>query len=183
MAEGTVQHHIFQHPTNYVYNNIKNETGTDKAWTRNYHSITNLSLCSRIVPGSGTSAAFDFVVLPLYKDDFVRWREPCSAPNTRQWRFETEADCEAWFQAEISSVVLSAFARWPLLLQSSHSKPPSEEDIPETADIMYSWEFEGQKLPVAVGEIKPGSIDAAVWRSGDLSKSEPQEKLSKELRG
>jgi hypothetical protein len=130
-----------------------------------------------------SAAEFEPALLPLYNDDALRLQEPCSAPNIRQWRFEVEADCEAWFQAEISNVMLSAWAQYPLLLQSSHNKPLREQNISENIDIMYSWKWEGQKLPIAVGEIKRKLIDAAIWQSGDLSKSEPQKKLSKELRG
>ena len=67
---------------------------------------------------------------------------------------EVEADCENWFYAEISNVVLSAWASYPGIPQSSHNKPLSEASIVENVDIMYSIKYGDTRYLLAIGEIK-----------------------------
>ncbi|KAF2456631.1 hypothetical protein BDY21DRAFT_39767 [Lineolata rhizophorae] len=127
-------------------------------------------------------AEFEPAFLPMYNDDSIRLQEPCVAPNARQWRFEVEADCEAWFHAEISNIVLSAWANYPTILQSSHNKPLSEVNTTETVDVMYSMKYGNAKLPLVIGEFKRNLIHPVQWQSGETPSSS-QKKLSRELRG
>ena len=180
MDSNTAQYHINQHPDNYV-----DETGytsqSNKAWAQRYKPISNRISRSYIQDGY-THADFEPAFLPLYADDHLRLRERCLAPNYRQWRFEVEADCESWFHAEVSNVVLSAWASYPAILQSSHNKPPREERIGENVDILYSFKKEGVKYPLAIGEVKRNLINPSNWQSSDSLRSS-QDKLSRELRG
>lgn len=127
-------------------------------------------------------ADFEPAFLPMYDDDSIRFQEPCVAPNFRQWRLEVEADCEAWFHAEVSNVILSAWAHYPLILQSSHNKPLSEVNMAENVDVMYSMKYGNEKIPLAIGEFKRNLIRPVQWQSGETPSSS-QKKLSKELRG
>jgi hypothetical protein len=157
-------------------------TGSDKEWARRYKPISNLVPHTRIIDGI-TYAEFDQGFLPLYDDDLVRMNEPAVAPNTRRWRFEMEADCENWFNSEISNVVLAAWFNYPSVLQTSHNKPLTEENISENVDVTYSTRIGNQRVPLAIGEMERGLIDPRVWQAGDISSKGSQKRLSQELRG
>ena len=182
MASNTAQYHINQDPDNFV-----DETGytsqSNKAWAQRYRPISNRIARTRIREEDGyTDTDFDSAFLPMYADDHLRLSEHCVAPNHRQWRFEVEADCESWFHAEVSNVVLSAWANYPAVLQSSHNKPPREDRITENVDILYSFKKEGVKYPLAIGEVKRNLINPSNWQSSDPLRGS-QDKLSRELRG
>ncbi|TQV95309.1 hypothetical protein IF1G_06296 [Cordyceps javanica] len=181
MAAHTAGYHIAQHPTNIPYN-TDYRTGTNKEWARQYKPIRNLVLHSRVDEEGLTEASFDNAFLPLFDDDGLRMSQPCVAPNTRSWRFEVEADCEHWFHAEISNIVLSAWATYPPVLQSSHNKPLSETAIPENVDSTYSVRLGNNKHAIAIGEMKRNLIHAQSWQAGWLVPG-AQQMLSQELRG
>lgn len=126
---------------------------------------------------------FDDAFLPLYEDDNLRLSQPAEPPNSRKWRFETEADCENWFNTEVVNVVLSAWNSYPSILQSSHNKPVSEENIAENIDSIFTFKSEGAKRVLAIGEIKRNLIKSMFWQRGNPASSASQKKLSQELRG
>ncbi|KAJ3528748.1 hypothetical protein NM208_g10064 [Fusarium decemcellulare] len=178
----TAQDLVLQHPTNPIYNTFL-ATQSDKVWSRNYAPIKNI-ICHSGIDGAGTTQAnFEEAFLPLYDDDTVRLRQPAVRPNSRHWRFETEADCENWFNTEIVSVVLSAFNAYPVLMQTSHAKPLSEETITENTDLTFSVKIGNRRHAVAIGEMKRNILEPRAWRTGNVSAAKQQEKLSKELRG
>lgn len=184
---GTAGLHIFEHPSNVVYNTDYHTT-TNKEWTQEYPAITKMTTYTKVDNYGITYADFDKAFLPLADDEYLRLGEPASAPNTRKWRFETEGDVEHWFASEISNVVLAAWARFPSILQSSHVKPPSEHKaISENIDFMYSVKIGGKRFQLAVGEAKRNTIgqDLIHWqRAADFSKfPSGQVRLSQELRG
>lgn len=64
--------------------------------------------------------------------------EPAQQPNVRQWRLETEADIEHWWYSEVSDVVLAAWATYPAIIQTSHTKPLTDVNIAENIDCTYA---------------------------------------------
>jgi hypothetical protein len=126
-APNTAEYHILQRPTNSVHN-TRYTTGSDKEWARRYKPITKLIPHTYVANGI-TYADFEEALLPLYDDDHFRMNEPTAASNPRGWRLEVEADCENWFNSEISNIVLAAWTRYPSVLQTSHNKPLSDENI------------------------------------------------------
>ncbi|RSL67862.1 hypothetical protein CEP53_002805 [Fusarium sp. AF-6] len=182
MTSHTAQDLILEHPTNPIHNTLY-MTDSDKRWARNYKPIVNAT-CRTMVASDGiTYTNFDEAFFPLYEDDNLRLSQPAEPPNSRKWRFETEADCENWFNTEIVNVVLSAWNRYPSILQSSHNKPPSEENIPENIDSIFTFKSQGAKRVLAIGEIKRNLIKHTIWQRGNPSSSASQKKLSQELRG
>ncbi|KAL1861753.1 hypothetical protein VTK73DRAFT_6929 [Phialemonium thermophilum] len=180
-ALGTAEYHILRHPDNYVHN-THFTTGSDKPWARHFKPIKNIIPRSFVVDGI-SQANFDNGFIPLYDDDFVRMNEPAVAPNARDWRLEVEADCENWLNSEISNVVLAAWTKYPNVLQTSHTRPLTEENISENVDSTYSVTIGDQRVPLAIGEMKRNLISAKEWQGGDISTRGPQKKLSQELRG
>ena len=180
-APGTAEYQILQHPTNPTYN-PKYLTNSDKQWARQYQPISNLIPRTRLVDDI-SYAEFDEGFLPLYRDDYARMNEPAVAPNPKHWRFEVEADCENWFNSEVSNVVLAAWFNYPSVLQTSHGKPLTDEYISECVDSTYSTRIGGHRVPLAIGEMKRGLINAERWQAGDISSREAQKRLSQELRG
>lgn len=182
MATHTAQDLILEHPSNPVHNPLY-VTDSDKRWARNYKPIVNAT-CRTMVANNGiTYANFDDAFLPLYEDDNLKLSQPAERPNSRKWRFETEADCENWFNTEIVNVVLSVWSCYPSILQSSHNKPVSEENIPENIDSIFTFKLRGAKRVLAIGEIKRNLIKPTLWQRGNPSTSASQKKLSQELRG
>ncbi|KAF4459883.1 hypothetical protein FALBO_13361 [Fusarium albosuccineum] len=171
---------ILQRPTNPIKNTFL-ATQSDKVWSRSYAPIKNI-ICHSGIDGAGiTQANFEEAFLPLYDDDTVRLRQPAVHPNNRHWRLETEAGCENWFNTEIVSVVLSAFNAYPIMMQTSHTKPLSEETITENTDLTFSVKIDNRRHTVAIGEMKRNILEPKVWRMGNVSAAKQQEKLSKEL--
>ncbi|KAK0655405.1 hypothetical protein B0T16DRAFT_451094 [Cercophora newfieldiana] len=157
----TVDRLLQEHPTNPVHN-PKYVTQSDKAWAQRYPAIRNL----------------------IDSDDTIlRASVEARRPNDRPWRLECEADCELWFHTEISNVVLAAWNQYPRVTQSSHIKPPRENNISEEVDSMYCVKDGQTKTVLAIGEMKRNLIKPRYWQAGNISSSSNQEKLSKELRG
>lgn len=151
-------------------------SSTKKKWADGYEPITRVT--SRSQSGQ---AAFESAFLELDSDDDFRFREPAYPPNYRNWPLETEEDVAAWFNAEISNIVLPAWGRTPDLLQQSRAKPLAEKTINITADVVYYFKRLGAtRVPVAIGEFKRNLIDPS-WETGRPSDS--QMSLSRELRG
>ncbi|KAK3933729.1 hypothetical protein QBC46DRAFT_401384 [Diplogelasinospora grovesii] len=180
-APNTAEYHILQHPTNSVHN-TRYTTGSDKEWARRYKPVTKLIPRTYVADGI-TYADFEEAFLPLYDDDVLRMNEPAVAPNSRGWRLEVEADCENWFNSEISNVVLAAWTRCPSVLQTSHNKPLTDENISENIDSTYSTKIGNRRVPLAIGEMKRNLITPQDWQTGDISSKGAQKKLSQELRG
>ena len=80
-------------------------------------------------------------------------------------------------------MVLSAWNSYPSILQSSHNKPVSEENIAENIDSIFTFKSEGAKRVLAIGEIKRSLIKSMFWQRGNPASSASQKKLSQELRG
>ncbi|KAF5022085.1 hypothetical protein F66182_5860 [Fusarium sp. NRRL 66182] len=180
-ATATAEALILQNPTNPV-NNPLYTTGSDKVWARQYKPMKNIIPRTAVSPDGVFHANFEDAFLPLLEDDSLRLRQRALPPNKRQWRLETEADCENWFNTEIVNVVLAAWHGFPMMMQSSHVKPLVAEQIPENVDFTFSVKFGGSRRAVAIGEIKRNLIAPEVWQGADLSRS-GQSKLSQELRG
>ncbi|KAK3317509.1 hypothetical protein B0T19DRAFT_405201 [Cercophora scortea] len=179
----TTEYHILQHPTNPT-RNTKYTTSSDKEWARRFKPITKIIPRTNVVDGI-TYADFEPAFLPLFDDDRVRMGEPAVAPNPRQWRLESEADCENWFNSEISNVVLAAWTAYPDILQTSHTKPLTKENISQNIDSTYSTKVRGGgiRVPLVIGEMKRNLINPDDWQEGDITRSVAQTRLSQELRG
>jgi hypothetical protein len=171
---------ILQHPVNLV-DNPKYITYTDKYWAREYPPLRNFTVHSTVDHDGTIHAAFDPAFLPLCADEERRTSEPAQPPNSRFWRLETEADVEHWWHTEISDVVLAAWARYPAIVQTCHTKPLTEQTIPENVDSTYAMYAGNMRVPIAIGEMKRNLINATHWKSGNLM--EAQQKLARELRG
>jgi len=179
---GTVEYHLWQTPTNPVKNpEISSSTG--KIWARSYPAIQDAQLMVHTyLQNSLTTADFDRLDLQSH-DDSLRGSEACTEPNYRKWRIACEAGCENWFHNEISNVVLSAWARYPSVLQTSHAKPLSEEVIAQNVDATYSTRINGRRVPVIIGEFKRNLIDAELWQAGTVGHAGVQKNFAQELRG
>ncbi|KAK3317701.1 hypothetical protein B0T19DRAFT_469449 [Cercophora scortea] len=179
----TLDHLLQEHPTNPVHN-PKYVTQSNKAWAQRYPPIKNLIVHTTIEKDNRTTANFDRAFLPLDSDDTIlRTKVEARRPNDRAWRLECEADCELWFHTEISNVVLAACNQYPLVTQSSHIKPPRENNISEAVDSMYCVKDGQTKTVLAIGEMKRNPVKPQDWQAGDISSSPNQKNLSKELRG
>lgn len=164
-------------------NAIKNpdySSSTDKAWAQGYHSITNFNVLTTLGQDSILHSNLD-TLLPLCDDDRTRLGEPAGFPNERYWRLETEADIENWWHTEVSNPVLSAWKRYPCIVQTSHTKPLTESNIAENIDCTYAMYMGKMRTAVIIGEIKRNLIDEPQWLTGSLR--EAQKKLARELRG
>ncbi|CAH0046087.1 unnamed protein product [Clonostachys solani] len=181
MSASTAEALILQHPTNSV-NNPLYVTGSDKAWARDYEPIKRVITHTFVGSDGITYANFEDAFLGLHDDDALRFRQPAVPPNNRHWRLESEADCENWFNTEITNVVLSAWHSYPPMTQTSHTKPLLEQNTPENVDSTFSVKFGQQRRTVAIGEIKRNLIDTADWQRGSITAAS-QRKLSQELRG
>ncbi|KAI1113867.1 hypothetical protein F5Y14DRAFT_462176 [Nemania sp. NC0429] len=171
-----------EEPTNAVDNPFYTSK-SHKNWAENYPSLETqyLKIHTILDQGGAVSANFDTALLPLYADDEKRLKEPCQRPNTRAWRLETESDIELWWHTEISSIALAAFARFPELTQTSHTKPLSEVSIAESVDATYAPYIDGTRVAQLIVEVKRNLIAGHEWQSGRLTVV--QRKLAKELRG
>ncbi|EWG52271.1 hypothetical protein FVEG_11054 [Fusarium verticillioides 7600] len=127
---------IQQHPANVVAN-PGYKTTSDKAWAHDYNPIKT-TIVHTIIRNGITDANFEDAFMGMENDDELRFRQPAVRTNQRHWRLETEADCENWFNTEITKVVLSAWHDYPPLMQTSHTKPLSEENISENVDCTFS---------------------------------------------
>ncbi|AEO69952.1 uncharacterized protein THITE_2171159 [Thermothielavioides terrestris NRRL 8126] len=178
----TVYDLLTQHSTNVVHN-THYVTQSNKEWARNYHPIRNLVVHSYHGGDGLVHADFDSAFLGSYEDDGMRMDEPAMAPNKRIWRLECEADCELWFHTEVSNVVLAGWNRYPQVTQTSHTKPPRVENIPEEVDAMYTIKYRNERTVIAIGEMKRNLIQAAAWQAGNVLQVAGQKMLSRELRG
>jgi hypothetical protein len=176
----TAEELILQHAVNSVYNTDLTSS-TDKNWARAYAPLQNLHIHTTVNADDTVSATFDPYFLPPLADEQRRINEPAQHPNVRFWRFETESDIEHFWNTEISDVVLAAWARYPALVQTSHTKPLSEVNISENVDSTYGLYIGNVRVPVAVGEIKRIFISPMEWQTGNLRPG--QVKLARELRG
>lgn len=171
-----------EQPTNFI-NNPLYTSKTDKTWAEKYAPIEHkyLRVHTTYDQDNRVSADFETALLPLYADEAKRLHEPAQRPNVRIWRFETEADIETWWHTEISSVALAAFARFPQVTQTSHTKPLREVNIPENVDSTYAVYMNNTRVSQVIVEAKRNLIDLTEWQNGRLSR--PQQRLAKELRG
>ncbi|KAF5564823.1 hypothetical protein FPHYL_4522 [Fusarium phyllophilum] len=172
---------IQQHPANVVAN-PGYKTTSDKAWAHDYNPIKTTTVHTIIGRDGITHANFEDAFMGMEEDDSLRFRQPAVRTNQRHWRLETEADCENWFNTEITNVVLSAWHDYPPLMQTSHTKPLSEENISENVDCTFSVKYGQKRYTVAIGEFKRNLIDPQQWQSGSITRS-GQRSLSQELRG
>ncbi|KAI1144720.1 hypothetical protein F4825DRAFT_445647 [Nemania diffusa] len=171
-----------ERPTNYI-NNPLYTSHTNKAWAANYPPIETRYFRVHTIPDQdgGVSADFDSPLLPLYADEAKRMNEPAERPNVRAWRFETESDIENWWHTEISSVALAGFARYPQVIQTSHTKPLGTANVLENVDSTYAVYMNDIRVAQVIIEAKRNLIIADEWQDGNLSG--PQQRLAKELRG
>ncbi|EWZ77924.1 hypothetical protein FOXG_21397 [Fusarium oxysporum f. sp. lycopersici 4287] len=180
MSTNSAEKLIQQHPTNVVAN-PGYKTASDKSWSNSYKPIKSTTSYIKIQNGV-IDANFENAFMGMMEDDAMRFRQPAVPTNQRYWRLETEADCENWFNTEITNVVLSAWHSNPPLMQTSHTKPLTEENIPENVDCTFSVKHGGKRYTVAIGEFKRNLLDPNEWGSGSINKG-GQRKLSQELRG
>ena len=162
-------------------NNPEMVSYTDKTWAREYHSIQNLKIHTVEGQDRVVYANFDGPLISLLADEPKRMGEIAQMPNTRFWRLETEADIEHWWHTEVSDVVLAAWANYPLIVQTCHTKPLTGTNIPENIDCTYSMYVGNCRVPVALGEMKRNLINRREWQTGSLG--DAQRKLARELRG
>lgn len=94
---------------------------------------------------------------------------PAYPPNERSWRLEIETDAARWFNTEISNVVPGGWNQYPKVVQTSQTKPPSEEGIPEEVDSIYAIRSGHHKVPLVIGEMKQRLINAGQWQRGQLT--------------
>ncbi|ODA83598.1 hypothetical protein RJ55_02113 [Drechmeria coniospora] len=177
----TVGELLMQSPTSPV-KETQLQTGTNKKWAEQYHFIKNIITHTRVENGCAV-ADFQAAFLPPYADDALRMSAPAVSPNERQWRLQTEADCELWFHSEISNVVLAAWSQYPALTQTSHSKPMGDKAVAEEIDATYAFRSRHHKVALAIGEMKRNLINPGPWQRGNISMDMTQKRLSKELRG
>ncbi|KAI8681683.1 hypothetical protein NCS55_00420800 [Fusarium keratoplasticum] len=178
----SVQSLIFQHPTNSI-DNPDITSYTSKTWAKSYASLRRYRLHTTMDMGSGevTGVDFDTAFLPLMDDEEKRMSEVGQLPNARHWRFETEADIEHWWHTEVSDVVLAAWQRYPAIVQTDHTAPLGDKNIPENVDSTYAMYLGGSRTPVIIGEMKRNLIRVDAWCQGRMN--EAQQRLAQELRG
>lgn len=143
--------------------------------------MLNLTVHTTIDNEGTVHATFDPAFLALDNDEEKRSSEPARAPNERYWRLETESDVEHWWHTEISDIVMAAWARYPAIVQTCHTKPLGEFTISENVDSTYGVYIGNQRHPVAIGEIKRNLINEEDWQTNSLR--DAQQKLARELRG
>jgi len=172
---------LSQDPTNEIYD-TGYTSSTDKPWAQAYPSVPKQRLkVHTTIDASGTTHVdFDTALIPLQADDERRLNEAAQAPNERYWRLDTEADIEHWWHTEVSDVVMAAWARYPRIVQTSHTGPPSV-NVPESVDCTYATYMSNQRVPVLIGEMKRNFIKPRQWLARELN--EGQVKLARELRG
>lgn len=176
----SVQSLIYDHPSNFIANpNITSYTG--KTWVKSYAPIRRYRLDTAIDETGMTHADFDAAFLPLMNDEEKRMSDVGHPPNSRHWRFETEADIEHWWHTEVSDVVLAAWHRYPTIVPTDHTNTPGDVNVPQSVDSTYAMYIQGERAPVIIGEMKRNLIQANEWIRGDPG--EPQRVLSRELRG
>lgn len=177
--------HIRSRSMNPVHDSAHNEE-TDKPWVQRFAPITGLLVRTRDVDDGWIAGDFNEAFLPEYEDERERNELPGSATRPREWRLETKANCEAYFRTEISGVVLAAWARVGVYEDRQHRPVLARnEAIQDTVDIAYTWmtTVHHKTWIMAIGAIKLREIDRPLWQSGDISASESQMRLSRELRG
>ncbi|KAI8710955.1 hypothetical protein NCS52_01524400 [Fusarium sp. LHS14.1] len=175
----TIRALLHEHSTNPVKDTLM-ESSSNKQWAKTYHPIKHLVVHTQ-TQGLGVVGTFDRAFLGEYDDENLRLNEPAYPPNYRNWRMDTEQDAIAWFNAEVSNVVLSAFAVYPGVINCGHEKPLSSTRTDETVDTSYSIDASGGRTNFVIGEFKRGTLKRARWQAGSLGSG--QESLSRELRG
>jgi len=155
---------------------------TGKPWAREYAPLQKMSVHTSFDHTGLCHATFDTAFIPLYdNEEEKRGNEPAYPPNTRFWRLESESDIEHWWHAEVSDIVLSAWAQYPRMVETCHAKPLRLVNVPENVDSTYSVYIGNQRSPIAIGEIKRNLINDREWQAGILGAA--QQKLASELRG
>ncbi|KAI8634079.1 hypothetical protein F5Y19DRAFT_198706 [Xylariaceae sp. FL1651] len=129
------------------------KTGTNTPWAQAYKPITKVTPRSWLQDNT-ILAAVDGPFLGEYADDLQRNNEPAYPVNFREWRLEQEEDVVNWFNTEVVNMALTAWARYPRLLQYSQTKPLRNERISEVVDMVLSFTHKGVRVPVAIGECK-----------------------------
>jgi len=143
--------------------------------------MQNLTVYTTIDNEGTVHASFDPAFLALDNDEEKRASEPARSPNERYWRLETESDVEHWWHTEVSDIVMAAWARYPTIVQTCHTKPLSDITISENVDSTYGVYIGNQRYPVAIGEMKRNLINGKDWQTNSLR--DAQQKLARELRG
>lgn len=156
-------------------------TPSDKAWAKDYRSITKLNVLTTINKRSIWESDFS-TMLPFYDDDYTRLQEIAYQPNPRSWILESKQDVENWWHAEVSGPTLAAWARYPNVVQMSHAKPTDGSKVPEAVDCLYRMDLGSTKAALVVGQIRRSTIIRREWLNGTL-KDSGQKALSRELRG
>ena len=59
--------------------------------------------------------------------------------------------------------MIAAWARYPAIVQTYHTKPLSDITISENVDSTYSVYIGNQRYPVAIGEMKRNLINEEDW--------------------
>lgn len=178
----TVRDLLNEHPVNFVHD-THYVTSTDKRWAQAYPPLDNLTIHTYPQEDGQWLPDYNTAFLPEDNDDILRKAMAATRPNYRAWRLETESDAELFWHTEVSSVVLAGWNQYPQVVQTSHTKPLSEDTISEEVDATYAFRSNEHKVALAIGEMKRSLIRADKWQNDKVLSSPGQAKLSQELRG
>ncbi|SCO92715.1 uncharacterized protein FRV6_16843 [Fusarium oxysporum] len=92
---------ILKHPNN-VISNPGYKTGSDKPWARTFKPIKKVTSHTIVGRDDQYHSDFETGFMELQNDDRLRFNQQAVPPNNRHWRLETEADCENWFNTEVT---------------------------------------------------------------------------------
>jgi hypothetical protein len=144
----TVRSLLSEHSSNPVQD-TGYYTDSRKRWQEKYTSITKFRVQTQVQNNGCVTANFD-PFLPLQEDDELRLNELAHPPNRRSWRLASKADAGNWFHHEVSNVVITAWAKYPNLLQTAEAPAMTETKVDETVDILYSTFHASSSLRLAV---------------------------------
>lgn len=173
----TVRQLINMHSTNTVKETMM-VSESRKGWVNEYPPITRIRLHSYTQPDGSVIADFDSVFLPLDTDDEVRLDAQAFPPNRRHYRLYSEEDGTAWFNNEVSNIVMTAFQDFPLITQQAQHRPKRGSGV---VDLAYCMHFGGQITNLVIGEFKRNLIRPEHWMDRKLTGD--QSLFSRELRG
>ena len=63
----------------------------------------------------------------------------------------------------MSDVILAAWANFPVITQTCHTKPLGEVNIPENVDSTYAIYVGNVRMPLVIGEMKRNLINGVIW--------------------
>jgi hypothetical protein len=179
---------ILSHSANPVHDSARKEESRE-AWFQRFPPIARLVVRTRNVSRGRIAGGFDEAFLPNYGGERYYGEPAGPATESREWHLKTEADCEAYFLTEISSVVVAALAKsvFEIRKQGRHLTddliPSDANNIAYKCCVRKGLKRLPMPVPAVMGVSKLREINRLLWQSGDISSSESQMNLSRELRG